>query len=171
MWLTEILFCGWNSRITHGSILNGLSQSSQPLLLIRGPSIGLLTSLMSCVTPGWGGIPSGDCIWGEQGSYLGPAEATAARYGPVQSGAAHLHPGATLFPGQAVRLLLSRWPAFTVSNFKSLCVFLTFVWSQMKTGTAFISHYHFAFSLIFPTIFPTSELCWRRVHMVGSSRS
>lgn len=133
MWLTKILFSEWNLRITNGrhpySILNGLSQSSQPLLLIRGLSIGLLTSLLSCVTPGWGGIPGGDCIWGEQGSNLGPAEAIAARYGPVQSGAAHLHPGATLFPGQAVRLLLSRWPAFTVSNFKSLCVFLTFVWS------------------------------------------
>lgn len=55
-----------------------------------------------CFTSGWGGIPGGDCIRGEQGSDLEPAEAAAARHGPVQGGAAHLHPGATLLPGQTV---------------------------------------------------------------------
>lgn len=57
---------------------------------------------------GWGGVPGGDGIRGEQGSDLGPAEAAAAGYGPVEGGAAHLHPGAALLPGQAVRLLLPR---------------------------------------------------------------
>lgn len=55
-----------------------------------------------CVTSGWRSIPGGDCIRGEQGSDLEPAEAAAAGHGPVQGGAADLHPGAALLPGQAV---------------------------------------------------------------------
>lgn len=58
--------------------------------------------MSACVTSGWGGIPGRDCVRGEQRSDLEPAEAAEAGHGPVQGGAAHLHPGATLFPGQAV---------------------------------------------------------------------
>lgn len=37
-------------------------------------------------------------LWGEQEPDVDPAEAAAARHGPVPGGAAHLHPGATLVP-------------------------------------------------------------------------
>lgn len=37
---------------------------------------------------------------------MDPAEAAAAWYGSVSGGASHLHPGATLIPEQALRLLL-----------------------------------------------------------------
>lgn len=75
---------------------------------------------IECVASGWGGFSGGDRVRGEQGSDLGPSEAAAAWYGLVQSGAAYLHPGATLFPRQTVRLLLPRQSALTVSISASL---------------------------------------------------
>lgn len=43
---------------------------------------------------------------GEQEPAVVPHQAGAARHGPIQGGAAHLHPGAALLPRQAVRLFL-----------------------------------------------------------------
>lgn len=98
------------------------------------------TSLMSvCFPSGWGGVPGRNRIRGEQGSDLGPAEAAAAGHGPFQSGTAHLHPGATLFPGQAVWLLLSCWSALTVSNFNSLCCVCATSWWRLELLCAFFS--------------------------------
>lgn len=43
-------------------------------------------------------ISNRNCLWREQEPDVDPAEAAAARHGPVTGGAAHLHPGATLVP-------------------------------------------------------------------------
>lgn len=60
------------------------------------------------MSPGWRGGPDRDGVGGEQISDLDFAEAGPAGDGPVQGGAAHLHPGAQVLPGQTVRLLLPR---------------------------------------------------------------
>ena len=58
------------------------------------------------VCSGRRGVPNGNRVRREQVFDLDSVEAGASWDGSVQSGAAYLHPGAQIFSGQALRLLL-----------------------------------------------------------------
>lgn len=53
---------------------------------------------------------------GEQVPHLVPPETSAAGDGLVEGGAPDLHPGASVLPRQALRLLLPRRPPLQVSG-------------------------------------------------------